>query len=48
MRNEQPVRPTPPPVLPDPPRGAGLYGEVAPLPISRIVPPPLGEGRSFL
>lgn len=48
MRSETPARPTPPPVAPDRPRAAGLYGEVAALPISRIVPPPVGEPRTFL
>lgn len=48
MRTEQPDRPTPPPVLPDRPRAAGLYGEVGPLPVNRIVPPPTGESRTFL
>lgn len=48
MPAEPPLRPSPPPLLQDRPRGAGLYGEVAPLPVSRIIPPPVGEGRTFL
>lgn len=48
MSNQDQLRPTPAPVLPEPPRGAGLYGEVAPLPVNRVVPPPPGESRTFL
>jgi hypothetical protein len=48
MRSEPPARPTAPPLAPDRTRSAGLYGEVAALPISRIVPPPIGESRTFL
>ncbi len=48
MRRETPDRPTPPPLAPDRTRPAGLYGEVAALPVSRIIPPPVGEPRTFL
>jgi len=48
MRSEQPARPNPPPVRERARPAAGLYGEVAALPVSRIVPPPLGESRTFL
>lgn len=48
MRNEPSTRPTPPPIMPDRARAAGLYGEVAALPVNRIAPPPVGEGRTFL
>ena len=49
MRSEQQARPNPPPPARERVRSAaGLYGEVAALPISRIVPPPLGESRTFL
>jgi len=47
MRQEQPARPNPP-ATPGRARPAGLYGEVAPLPVRSIVPPPAGEGRAFL
>lgn len=49
MRSEQSARPNPPPPGRERARpAAGLYGEVAALPVSRIVPPPLGESRTFL
>ena len=48
MRHQQPARPTPPPAMPDRHRAAGLYGEVAALPVNRIAPPPAGESRAFL
>jgi len=49
MRSEPSRRHVPPPPAPARPRPqAGLYGEVIALPVNRIVPPPVGEDRSFL
>jgi len=49
MRSEpQPRHTSPSPPIRDGRPGAGLYGEVAALPINRIVPQPVGERRTFL
>lgn len=46
-RSEQPA-PRTPPAKPFRMLTAGLYGEVAVLPVSRVVPAPLHEPKSFL
>jgi hypothetical protein len=46
-RSEQPAQHTPPP-KPFPMQAAGLYGEVAQLPVSRAVHAPFHEPKTFL